>query len=342
MLKSAKSADFDQIVVSWNGDRSDTLAILESFDVEIHRWKWNDNFSDARNHALSLCKTDYVMYLDSDEELHRGELIRTFFDQSPDFDRCFIPLDYWAGRIVYWKLRIIRNGLYRYAGALHDEVYLLDETYKERPGVYLPDVLVSHDYSVGGPVRIERNIRVTGKEFRENKTWKTTYDHALTLFDGGKNPEATPLLIEVAEDLDAWPCYRFMAMRHLVAMGWKSADAELMKKYAATMIDLHPERPDGYFKLAAGHLLADEFAEARAASIEGFSRDMVTDGMPLLYEEFSLDPAKVYIVSLIRSGEACLALQVILHTLNTYPEDEWLNKAKAELDNAASPQTSDV
>lgn len=59
----------DQIVVVDTGSTDSTLAIAEEFGATIGHFAWCDDFAVARNVALGLVETEWVLSIDADEEL---------------------------------------------------------------------------------------------------------------------------------------------------------------------------------------------------------------------------------------------------------------------------------
>jgi len=64
----------DEIVIVDTGSDDKTLEIADSFNANIHHFKWNNDFSSARNFALSKCQSDWILYLDADEELNSNSV----------------------------------------------------------------------------------------------------------------------------------------------------------------------------------------------------------------------------------------------------------------------------
>lgn len=60
----------DEIVIVDTGSTDSTLKIAEFFNASIFSFKWVNDFSVARNYALSKCQSDWILYLDADEELN--------------------------------------------------------------------------------------------------------------------------------------------------------------------------------------------------------------------------------------------------------------------------------
>ncbi len=57
----------DELVIVDTGSTDGTLAIVQQFTDEIFHFLWNDDFSAARNFALSKATSDWVLFLDADE-----------------------------------------------------------------------------------------------------------------------------------------------------------------------------------------------------------------------------------------------------------------------------------
>ena len=67
-LTSSRNAT-DEIHVVDTGSRDDTVAIAQRFGARVECFPWTDDFSAARNAALSQCSADWVLVLDADERL---------------------------------------------------------------------------------------------------------------------------------------------------------------------------------------------------------------------------------------------------------------------------------
>jgi tetratricopeptide (TPR) repeat protein len=59
----------DEVLIVDTGSVDATVEIAESFGARVLRFQWIDDFSAARNFGLEQCRTDWVFYIDADEEL---------------------------------------------------------------------------------------------------------------------------------------------------------------------------------------------------------------------------------------------------------------------------------
>ena len=67
-LESAMSLA-DEIIIVDTGSTDNTKSICQSFNAKIYDHPWNDNFSDARNFCISKASSDWILWLDADEQL---------------------------------------------------------------------------------------------------------------------------------------------------------------------------------------------------------------------------------------------------------------------------------
>ncbi len=72
-----KIEDFvDEIIIVDTGSRDNTKEIAKKFNAEIYDFRWNDDFSAARNFSISKASGDWILVLDPDEIISKDDLIR--------------------------------------------------------------------------------------------------------------------------------------------------------------------------------------------------------------------------------------------------------------------------
>ncbi len=57
----------DEIIVVDTGSTDKTKDVAKIFGAKVFDFKWNNNFSDARNFSLSKATGDWILILDADE-----------------------------------------------------------------------------------------------------------------------------------------------------------------------------------------------------------------------------------------------------------------------------------
>jgi tetratricopeptide (TPR) repeat protein len=115
----------DEIVVLDTGSTDATPQIAAEFGAKVHSHPWNNSFSEARNHALQFVQSDWVLVLDADEELERGDapLLRKAL-RGDDYHAVHLSvLNYMPqGRVQLYSPRVFRRGKGRYEGVVHNQL----------------------------------------------------------------------------------------------------------------------------------------------------------------------------------------------------------------------------
>jgi glycosyltransferase involved in cell wall biosynthesis len=60
-----------EIVIVDTGSTDNTIKIAEEFGAKVYQFKWINDFSSARNFALSKSSGNWILYLDADERLSK-------------------------------------------------------------------------------------------------------------------------------------------------------------------------------------------------------------------------------------------------------------------------------
>lgn len=181
----------DEIVVVDTGSTDSTVDIAKAYGAKIGHFPWNDNFSDARNHALSMCSGDWILSLDADERLlerHRnieqrdaGLVRRVVNSQPPEVQGMFLtclsatpgPVDESPVLRLFRRLPHIR-----YEGKLHEEVGM---TIQRAGGALgMTEIAIIHDGYQASIVeergKWDRNIRNLLVEVEERPSGFSWYN----------------------------------------------------------------------------------------------------------------------------------------------------------------------
>jgi tetratricopeptide (TPR) repeat protein len=114
----------DDAVVVDTGSSDDTIARAAAAGARVSQVEWRDDFSAARNFALSLVGTDWVFSIDADEvfDCQGGDLRAAISDPRAVAAR--ISLQPSAGHTAYRELRLFRaDPRIRYRGVIHETVW---------------------------------------------------------------------------------------------------------------------------------------------------------------------------------------------------------------------------
>lgn len=130
-IKSLKS-QVNEIVVVDTGSTDNTITVARKLGAKVYSFPWQDDFSKARNFALSKAKGDWLVLLDADEYFTAKTAgnIRQVIRQAQQADGLLIQMvnydvDKAEVQDYFYQLRIVRNqqGLH-YEGKIHEELKL--------------------------------------------------------------------------------------------------------------------------------------------------------------------------------------------------------------------------
>jgi GT2 family glycosyltransferase/glycosyltransferase involved in cell wall biosynthesis/Tfp pilus assembly protein PilF len=168
----------DEIVVVDTGSTDNTVEIAKEFGAKIINYKWENDFSKARNVSLENATGEWVMFLDADEELVYEDLdkFRKLLD-STEPEGFFFSLFSFIGDkpddgvVVNTAFRLWRNKPeYRFSGALHEQI--LAKVQSGNPNIQFSDVRINHygylNQAISKKSKPTRNISILKKEIESN------------------------------------------------------------------------------------------------------------------------------------------------------------------------------
>jgi glycosyltransferase involved in cell wall biosynthesis len=153
----------DHIVVADTGSTDETPDIAVAMGAQVVRFPWVNDFSAARNFALSCSKTEWNLILDADEYVVESDkdAVRAFMRSGHAIGRIqilsTIMSDDEVNESRHFITRLIPNGL-RYEGRIHEQVVT------DLPRVNVPIVARHTGYYQRNRDKAERNISLLLEE----------------------------------------------------------------------------------------------------------------------------------------------------------------------------------
>lgn len=127
-LNSVKSF-IDEIIIVDTGSKDSTKDIVRKFNGKIYDFKWQNDFSLARNFSFSKATSDYILWLDGDdfidkESINKIENLISDFDDSYDYVSAeYILSRNEVGEVSYSlrRNRIVKRSMnFKWIGNVHE------------------------------------------------------------------------------------------------------------------------------------------------------------------------------------------------------------------------------
>ena len=186
-LQSIKNV-VDEIILIDTGSSDNTINIAEEFGALIFNYNWVNDFSAARNYALSKSTGDWILYLDADERLSPKSFyqLRNVIASNDLLGcRCIVNnIDEINGKPKFMRYtRLFHNSSnIKFTGKIHEQIdnSLIENGYK----ILDTDIEIIHTgYNVSTDElkkKANRNLEILKVEYERNKSSYNTYQLANT------------------------------------------------------------------------------------------------------------------------------------------------------------------
>ena len=159
---------FDQIVVVDTGSQDDTHAIALAAATRVFSCDWCDDFSAARNKVLEHCTGDWVLSIDADEYLPKGEVKKIKKAVAKAKGNTISIRIKQGATEEFWYPRLFRKGGH-FEGRLHELLISAGE------GCDQSDITIIHAQDPDHRRDPEKNIAILLEEARLGKPRETYY-----------------------------------------------------------------------------------------------------------------------------------------------------------------------
>ena len=164
-----------EIVVVDTGSTDGTKDVAINYTDKVYDYPWNQDFSAARNFAISKASNDYIFMIDSDEILASCDKkeLETYIQRYPDgIGRVMIISEYYRDNEKYsvknQVSRIFSKKKYCYQGRIHEQVVPIEG---ETGTIYDAPIHIYHGGYDGDletrRKKTERNINLLKKELED-------------------------------------------------------------------------------------------------------------------------------------------------------------------------------
>lgn len=160
VLESVKEAD--EIIVCDTGSTDNTVSIAKQYTSHVFTdYKWNDNFSKARNYAKSKATGDWILSIDADEALKTpiSKIKRILDTTITKTVNCVLIGQNSPHRHHYPRLFKNQPDIY-WEGACHECINVVENN--------IQDIVIEYGYSDAHKKDPERNLRILLNDVTQN------------------------------------------------------------------------------------------------------------------------------------------------------------------------------
>lgn len=325
------SAQVDEICITQAGPEpsKEVSEVIESYGGKESFWKWNDNFSDARNFNFSQATGDYVFWLDADDivkgGVHLRELVATMEEKKIECVAMNYLYDFNESKectVKHIKTRIVKKGCVKWVGALHEDFEKLMEisTFftKDTEIIHLKDSKRSDNSA-------KRNLEIAKVEMKRapkdpRSLWLIANGH----WGVGEIEEAVKyfeqFVVESSSDEEKYIAY-------LTLSSLKKNESDALKA-----LSLRPNYPNAYYRL--GELKYDLGKYQNAIEFLEIGLQLPvpeTDMIVYNPRDYDYNPLMVMMKAYWKLGKTKKAVDIVNKLAEMFPNDKAIKEKQSLL-----------
>jgi glycosyltransferase involved in cell wall biosynthesis len=263
----------DEIVVVDTGSDDDTVAIATSFGARVSDFKWQKDFSAARNFCREQASGDWILQLDADEEVFPEDQckIREVIHQGM-CDGAFLALHNRVSNSfgesqpsLHYLIRLYRNSpdIY-YRNPVHEELQITGE-------VIPVDInILHHGYNLDPDYlrqKRQRNAEILYQKLEQDPDNVSTLFYLAMLHIGNHEYDqaetfAHRALANIPADARNRAHLQLMLMNNLAIIAVERGDCKTARTVSEQAIAINPDYLDAYYYLGLAHFNLDEMSSA--------------------------------------------------------------------------------
>lgn len=256
---------FDQYVIVDTGSTDDTKEIFQAAGWEVYDFKWADDFSAARNETLKYVKTDYFLWLDSDDSLHNVDGFLNLRDNLSGADVWFANYEYALNEkgesvCTFTRERIIKTSLgAKWHFFCHEGVFPPPNAKPQWTPAFSIKHLRSEDDAKADR---GRNLRLFELRKPEELDARMTYYYGKELFEAGRKDEALVQLLRANQMPGLEVHDRLLSLQYSCYVLHEKGDFVKAIDLAGSGLILDPTRAEFFVLMGDSYVRMNKYREA--------------------------------------------------------------------------------
>ena len=243
---------YDELIVVDTGSTDRTVEVAKEKGAEVYFFSWQDDFSKARNFALSILKGDWVIFLDADEIYCSSVNIKDYILSNGEGVDAFLMNSYQVEKRNLPPLKIARifrnDDNIRYTGAIHEVISRLNgklRIYDATNSLYVETTGYNADVM---PRKLKRNLDLILKDISVNGEQDKYYYYLAECYFGQKKYAEALEYIKKAIASPVRHLFEEANYYHILIESMRQCEENIdeIEKMSDKAIRLFPEMPEFY------------------------------------------------------------------------------------------------
>lgn len=302
----------------------------------VSEFEWCGDFSKARNFNFAQADTDYVFWMDADDEIINPEGIAKLIENYPDINAFYMDYLYHHDQsgnctMRHKRERIIKNSkLMTWKGRVHESLILESNVFL-KTGI-VKEVSIKHLATEERNVEShKRNVEILINEWNEHKdqTDPRTISYLAGELTALKRYKEAIKFYEKHIELSGWDEDKYLSWnklaQNLIQMYLETKDnPELLTTAISALVEaslMFPEHPDAYLTIGECYLYLRQWQKAIEWTNTGLTKK-VPENLPY-YDptRYSIRPLPVLAFSYLELDEVEKAYAMMKEAMNRAPNN---------------------